>query len=155
LAILRTRTRHDFSGYKTPTVTRRIHRRMGLNRITRIGEYVKILRQSPAEVLGLADDLLIHVTGFFRDPAAWDALGEKVVVPLIAGREGDHPIRCWVSACSSGEEAYTLAILLVEECERTGKNLDIKVFATDTAERTLASARNGIYPGGIEAEMSP
>lgn len=155
LAILRTRTRKDFSGYKKPTVLRRIQRRMGLNRVTDIGQYAKILRQSPTEATGLGDDLLIHVTGFFRDAQAWEALRQQVIVPLVQGRAAREPIRCWVAACSSGEEAYSLAMLLVEECESAGRNLDIKVFATDTAERTLGNARNGVYPGGIEGEIPP
>jgi two-component system CheB/CheR fusion protein len=155
LAVLRTRTRHDFSGYKKPTLMRRIQRRMGLARVTKLGEYARILRQTPSEVSALADDLLIHVTGFFRDPQAWETLRERVIVPLIGGREAGSSVRAWVSACSSGEEAYTLAMLLVEECERIGKTLDIKVFATDTAERMLQNARHGIYPGGIEAEITP
>jgi two-component system CheB/CheR fusion protein len=155
LAVLRTRTRQDFSGYKKPTVLRRIQRRMGLNRVTDIGEYAKILRQSPTEVTALADDLLIHVTGFFRDAEYWEAFRARVIVPLIAAREPESSIRCWVTACSSGEEAFTLAILLVEEAERISKHLDIKVFATDMAERSLQNARNGVYPGGIEAEIVP
>jgi two-component system CheB/CheR fusion protein len=155
LAILRTRTRQDFSGYKKPTLLRRIQRRMGLNRIERMGDYAKVLRQTPPEVTELADDMLIHVSGFFRDAAAWQALRQQVVVPLVNAREAESSVRCWVSACSSGEEAYSLAITLVEEAERAGKQLDIKVFATDMAERTLQNARNGIYPGGIESEMPP
>ncbi len=155
LAVLRTRTRQDFNGYKKPTVLRRIQRRMGLSRLTEIGEYAKLLRQSPSEVTALADDLLIHVTGFFRDPEAWETLRERVIAPLIAARENESSVRCWVTACSSGEEAYTLAILLAEEAEKSGKRLDIKVFATDMAERTLQNARSGVYPGGIETEMSP
>lgn len=155
LAIVRTRTRFDFNGYKKPTVLRRIQRRMGLNRVTEIDKYAKILRQSPVEVSALADDLLIHVTGFFRDPQSWEILRQRVIVPLVRAREPDGVIRCWVAACSSGEEAYSLAMLLVEESERAGKPLNIKVFATDTAERTLANARNGVFPGGIEAEISP
>lgn len=155
LAILRTRTRQDFNGYKKPTVLRRIQRRMGLARLTRMGEHAKLLRQTPNEVTALADDLLIHVTGFFRDPAAWEALRQRVIVPLIAAREGESEVRAWVTACSSGEEAYTLAMLLTEEAERTGKRLDIKVFATDMADRTLAHARAGVFPGGIEAEIAP
>jgi len=155
LAVLRTRTRQDFNGYKKPTVLRRIQRRMGLSRLTDVGEYAKLLRQSPSEVTALADDLLIHITGFFRDPQAWETLRERVVAPLVAAREPESSIRCWVTACASGEEAYSLAILLTEEAERIGKRLDIKVFATDMAERTLQNARNGVYPGGIETEMSP
>jgi two-component system CheB/CheR fusion protein len=155
LAILRTRTRQDFNGYKKPTVLRRIQRRMGLSRVTKIGEYAKLLRQTPGEVIALADDLLIHVTGFFRDPEAWEKLRTQVIVPLVSSRESGSSIRCWVTACSSGEEAYTLAILLVEEAERVEKSLDIKVFATDMADRTLQNARNGVYPGGIESEIEP
>ena len=154
LAVLRTRTRTDFNGYKKPTIFRRIQRRMGLNRLTKLGEYAKLLRQSPSEVTALADDLLIHVTGFFRDAAAWEVLRKEVIVPLIESRESDGSVRCWVTACSSGEEAYTLAMLLVEEAERINKPLDIKVFATDMAERSLQSARAGIYPAGIEAEIT-
>ena len=155
LAIVRTRTRYDFTGYKKPTVLRRIQRRMGLNRLTELGKYARLLRQSNVEVTGLADDLLIHVTGFFRDPDAWEALRQQVIIPLVRSRESDATIRCWVAACSSGEEAYSLAMVLVEESERLGKHLNIKVFATDTAERTLGHARNGVYPGGIESEMPP
>ncbi len=155
LAVLRTRTRHDFSGYKKGTIMRRIQRRMGLARLTKLADYARVLRQTPGEVSALADDLLIHVTGFFRDPDAWEALRERVIVPLIASRDPDSAIRAWVAACSSGEEAYTLAILLVEEAERANKPLDIKVFATDTADRMLHNARHGIYPGGIEAEITP
>jgi PAS domain S-box-containing protein len=155
LAILRTRTRQDFSGYKKPTVLRRVLRRMGLTRVGKVADYAKLMRQSPSEVTALADDLLIHVTGFFRDPDAWESLRERVIAPLVAAREPEGSIRCWVTACSSGEEAYTLAILLVEEAERAGKRLDIKVFATDMAERALGHARAGVYPGGIESEITP
>ena len=155
LAILRTRTQQDFTGYKKPTLLRRVQRRMSLNRVEQISDYANILRRSPVEVSALADDILIHVTGFFRDAQAWDALKQKVVTPLVESRAINSPVRCWVTACSSGEEAYSLAILLIEECERLDKALDIKIFATDTAERTLANARNGIFPGGIEAELAP
>ena len=155
LALLRTRTSQDFSGYKKPTVLRRVQRRMGLTRAPSVAEYARLLRQSPAEVTALADDLLIHVTGFFRDPEAWEALRREVVAPLVAAREPGGLVRGWVTACSSGEEAYTLAMLLVEEAERAGKALDIKVFATDLADRALAHARAGVYPGGIESEMPP
>ncbi len=154
LAILRTRTHHDFSGYKKPTLLRRVQRRMGLNGITSLAEYARLLRQSPTEVTPLADDLLIHVTGFFRDPEAWEALREQVISPLVDAREPGASVRAWVTACSSGEEAYTLAMLLVEEADRAGKQLDIKVFATDLADRALAHARAGIYPGGIESEIT-
>ncbi len=155
IAILRARTRHDFSGYKKATIQRRIQRRMGLNHITPLSEYTKLMRESPVESSALLDDLLIHVTGFFRDAEAWESLRSKVIVPLIAARQPGESLRCWVTACSSGEEAYTLGMLLIEEAERVNKFLDIKIFATDTAQRTLANARQGIYPGGLEADITP
>src|SRR6185369_10109726 len=138
-----------------PTLLRRIQRRMGLARVTDVGEYARHLRHSAMEVAALADDLLIHVTGFFRDREAWDALRQKVVVPMVARRDADGELRAWVTACSSGEEAYSLAMVLAEEAERAGKPLGIKVFATDMADRTLDQARAGLYPDGIEAEIEP
>ena len=155
LAVLRARVRHDFSGYKKPTVLRRIQRRMSLMQLSQMADYVRALRQNPGEVHALSDDLMIHVTGFFRDPEVWDSLRERVITPLIAEKEDGGTIRVWVTACSSGEEAYTLGMLLVEACEAAGKHFDIKIFATDTAERSLSQARAGIFPGGIESEITP
>ncbi len=155
LALLRTRARTDFNGYKKPTILRRVQRRMGLARLTDMGEYARLVRQSPSEATSLADDLLIHVTGFFRDTSAWEAMHQRVIVPLVAEREPGSQVRAWVTACSSGEEAYTLAMLLLEEAERAGKALGIKVFATDMATRPLQQARAGIFPGGIESEVDP
>src|SRR5207249_3950820 len=110
--VLRSRVRQDFNGYKKPTVVRRIQRRMGLHQLDDMGQYVTLLRQNPQEATALSDDLMIHVTGFFRDPEAWQAMREQVIAPLVRERETGSAIRCWVAACSSGEEAYTLAILL-------------------------------------------
>ncbi|CAN5778157.1 chemotaxis protein CheB [soil metagenome] len=155
LALLRTRTKREFSGYKRPTILRRVQRRMSLMSVSGLDEYAKRLRQSPTEVTALADDLLIHVTGFFRDAHAWEVLRERVIIPLVAAREQSSEVRCWVTACSSGEEAYSLAMLLVEESLRIGKSLNIKVFATDMSSGMLANARLGIFPGGIESEISP
>ncbi|MEO6567148.1 MAG: chemotaxis protein CheB, partial [Opitutaceae bacterium] len=154
LGVLRTRLRHDFSGYKKPTVIRRIQRRMGLAQLTSMHDYARMLRQHPQEASALADDMMIHVTGFFRDPDVWTIMQDKIVAPLVAAKPNDGLIRAWVTACSSEEEAYTLAMLLVEAAETAGKNLDIKIFATDTAGRSLSHARSGIYPGGIESEVS-
>ena len=155
LAVLRTRVRQDFGGYKKPTVLRRIQRRMGLAQLFDMAQYARSLRQNPAEVQALADDLLIHVTGFFRDADAWESLRARVVEPLVAARQDEETVRCWVTACSSGEEAYSLAILLAEAADAADKVLDIKVFATDMAERSLGHARSGVFPGGIETEVSP
>jgi two-component system CheB/CheR fusion protein len=155
LSILHTRTRRDFAGYKRPTVIRRIQRRMGLNHIATLEDYAKFLRQTPQEVSSLADDMMIHVTGFFRDAEAWDALLKHSIMPLVNERHNGSTIRCWVSACASGEEAYTLSMLLSEAADAAGKTFDVKVFATDTADRALARARSGIYPLGIESEVAP
>jgi two-component system CheB/CheR fusion protein len=155
LNILRARTKHDFTPYKRPTVLRRIQRRMGLNQIHTVEEYAKFIRQNSVEAASLADDLMIHVTGFFRDPEAWDALYQQVIRPLVAEKPVGGDVRCWAAACSSGEEAYSLAMLLAEAAEAAQKPLNIKVFATDTAQRSLMHARSGLYPGGIESEMPP
>ena len=156
LAILRTRTRHDFSGYRKPTLLRRIQRRMGLSAVTKLTEYAAVLRDRHEEVIALANDLMINVTGFFRDPEAWEALRTTVIGPLVAGRENAEPIRAWVTACASGEEAYTLAMLIADEIRAQNvERPEVKIFATDTADKSLAFARAGVYPGGIEGDISP
>ena len=155
LTILRAATRHDFTGYKRPTLVRRIQRRMSLTQIGSMADYALMLRQTAAEVKNLSDDLMIHVTGFFRDPEVWEGLREKIILPMAAEKPDHASIRVWVTACASGEEAYTLAMLLVEAAEQVDKQFDIKVFATDMAERTLSHARAGIFPGGIESEIHP
>jgi two-component system CheB/CheR fusion protein len=153
LAILRTQTGRDFRGYKRPTLLRRMQRRMGLARITGLGEYASLLRRSPAEVVALSDDLTINVTGFFRDAEAWEALRTQVIAPMLAAREEHASFRAWVAGCSSGEEAYTLAMMLAEEAAALRKRFDIKIFATDAAEKSLSQARAGIYPAGIEGDI--
>jgi two-component system, chemotaxis family, CheB/CheR fusion protein len=154
-SILRARTTHDFSGYKKPTILRRIQRRMGLAAVQTLADYLTCLQSDAEEVRALANDLLINVTGFFRDPQAWEALRVAAVRPLIEEWNSDAPIRGWVTACSSGEEAYSLAMLIHEEIERLGKRIQVKIFATDTAEKSLMVARAGVYPGGIEGELTP
>ncbi|MDB6107600.1 MAG: torS [Gammaproteobacteria bacterium] len=156
LAILRTRTRHDFGGYRKATLLRRIRRRMGLSEASTIGDYAAVLRESPEEVTSLANDLMINVTGFFRDPEAWEALRVGVIAPLVASQAEGQPIRAWVTACASGEEAYSLAMLIAEEARTQGRldSVEAKIFATDTADKSLALARAGVYPGGIEGDLS-
>ncbi|HWF99846.1 MAG TPA: chemotaxis protein CheB, partial [Steroidobacteraceae bacterium] len=156
IAIVRARTGHDFGSYKPPTVLRRIQRRMGLAGIKRLEDYGARLRQNSEEAAALANDLMINVTGFFRDPAAWEALRDSVVQPLVKQYEpGSGPLRAWVAACASGEEPYTLAMLIAEEAERAGKTVEVKIFATDTADKSLGFARAGVYPGGIEGNVAP
>jgi two-component system CheB/CheR fusion protein len=155
VAVIRSRTGHDFAPYKPGTILRRINRRLGLLGITSLTDYASYLREKGEEVAALANDLMINVTGFFRDPEAWEAFRDAVIHPMVAQRAAKEPIRAWVSACASGEEAYSLAILISEEAERLGKSVDLKIFATDTADKSLALARAGIFPGGIEGDVSP
>src|SRR6267143_2830126 len=154
LGILRTHTGHDFGGYKKPTVLRRLQRRMGLASLFTLADYAARLRDSEEEVRGLANDMMINVTGFFRDMQSWEALRELVIRPLVTGWQSNIPIRAWVSACSSGEEAYSLAMLLAEEVHGSGKSIEVKIFATDAAAKSLELARAGVYPGGIEGDLS-
>jgi two-component system CheB/CheR fusion protein len=153
-AVLRTRTGHSFNGYKKPTVLRRIQRRMGLRGMTDLHAYTDCLREDSEEARALANDLMINVTGFFRDPEAWEGLRTSVIAPLIERCPLDSSVRAWVTACASGEEAYTLGMLLMEEMDRQGKHAEIKIFATDTADKALAFARAGVYPTGIEGDLS-
>ena len=148
LALLRTRAGHDFRLYKRSTLTRRIHRRMGLCDLHNAEDYVAVLRSGPEEMETLARDLMINVTAFFRDPEAWTSLDETVLGPLVADRDSGAALRLWVPACATGEEAYTLAMLLVDRAEAAGKHFDIKLFATDGREDNLEAARAGRYAEG-------
>jgi two-component system CheB/CheR fusion protein len=154
LELLRVRAGHDFSSYKRTTQRRRVHRRMGLRNIETLSEYMDELRTSPEEVQTLVADLMINVTGFFRDPEAWQVLAKQVIEPLITERENGAAIRVWVPACSTGEEAYSVAMLVTEQAEATGKRFDLKVFATDAQEDNLRKAREGIYPAAAVTGLS-
>lgn len=151
---LRTRGGHDFRNYKRATLSRRVDRRLGLRNIATLDAYVAELRNNPDEVTTLVGDLMINVTGFFRDPAAWKVLAERVITPMIAERETGASIRVWTPACSTGEEAYSLAILLTEHAEAAGKHFDLKIFATDALEDNLSKAREGIYPAAAMTDFS-
>ena len=153
--LLRAQTGHDFSQYKPSTVNRRIERRMAVNQIETMDEYVKYLQQTVAEVEALFRDLLIGVTSFFRDPAAFKELEEKAIPKLFANKSAGAVIRVWSPGCSTGEEAYSLAILLQERMEGLKQNYKVQIFATDMDRLAIAKARAGFYPGGIAADISP
>jgi PAS domain S-box-containing protein len=155
LEIIRARNGHDFGNYKRNTLRRRIHRRMGLRNIKALADYLDDLRTNPEEVAVLVADLMISVTGFFRDPEAWKVLGELVIAPLVADRASGGSIRVWVPACATGEEAYSFAMLITEHAEAAGKRFDLKVFATDAQEDNLRKARDGIYPAAALADFPP
>jgi len=152
--LLRAQTGHDFSQYKLSTINRRIERRMAVNQISMIDEYVKYLQQTPSEVEALFRDMLIGVTNFFRDPAAFKIMEEQIIPKLFVGRDEESAIRIWVPGCSTGEEAYSLAILLAERQEAMKRSFKVQVFATDIDSQAIAAARAGIYPASISTDIS-
>jgi two-component system CheB/CheR fusion protein len=152
-AVLRKVTGVDFSQYKKATVQRRLQRRMLLQKVTDLDDYSGILSRNPAEVRELQQDLLIQVTSFFREPASFDLLREQVFPELLKRRE-EGPIRCWVPACATGEEAYSLAISLVEALGSEAPGTSLQIFATDVSESAVEHARGGIYPESISADLT-
>lgn len=153
--LLRAQTSHDFSQYKPSTIHRRIERRMAVHQLETLDMYVKYLQQTPAEVDSLFRDLLIGVTNFFRDPEAFKALDEQIIPKLFADKPADAMIRVWSPGCSTGEEAYSIAILLAERQEAMKRNYKVQVFATDIDSQAIATARVGLYPASITADISP
>ncbi len=145
----------DFSGYKPSTLRRRLERRLVRNRMDRLSEYLELLEQSPIEARALYEELLIHVTGFFRDPSVFETLRLTVLPRLLEKRRDDAPIRVWVPGCSSGEEVYSLAICLLEALSEAGRPNPIKLFGTDVSDAAIERARAGIYPESIAADISP
>jgi two-component system CheB/CheR fusion protein len=153
--LLRSRTAHDFTLYKQGTLRRRIERRMAMATIVEGSQYLDILRQDSAELELLANDVLINVTGFFRDPKAFELLSEQVVPDLIRRHGTDRPLRVWVAGCSTGEETYSIAMLFLEETAATKSTMVLQVFASDIDGDAVAFARDGIYPQSIAADVSP
>jgi two-component system CheB/CheR fusion protein len=145
LTLLRSRTGHDFSNYKTATVQRRIGRRMTLLGLPSVGGYVRTLRDEPAEAAALMQELLISVTNFFRDPPAWRALADRVIPRLFLNNGVNDQVRVWVAGCATGEEAYSLAMLLAEHADSAPERPAIQLFATDLDQRAIATAREGLY----------
>jgi len=153
--LLRGHTGHDFSEYKPSTVNRRIERRLAVNQIETIDDYVRFAQKTPAEVEALFRDLLIGVTDFFRDTAAFKALEEQVVPEIFARKPSGATIRVWSPGCSTGEEAYSLAILLQERLDILKEGHKVQVFATDIDSRALATARAGVYAPDTAHNVSP
>jgi two-component system CheB/CheR fusion protein len=156
LILLRAHTGNDFSLYKRSTIYRRIERRMGLHQVGKIANYVRYLRENPGEVELLFKELLIGVTSFFRDPPAWDHLRSHVLPELLRARPQGAAIRAWVPGCSTGEEAYSLAMILMEAIDEGGGGpTSLQIFATDLDREAIEKARLGIYPSNIAADVSP
>lgn len=152
LVVLRSRTGHDFSQYKRPTLLRRIGRRMQVTGTTTLSTYLALLRSRTDEGPALLRDLLISVTNFFRDPPAWRAL-ELVIPQLFRGKADGDVVRAWVVGCATGEEAYSLAMLLYEHASTLENQPGIQIFATDIDEQAIASARGGLYPETIAVDV--
>jgi two-component system, chemotaxis family, CheB/CheR fusion protein len=153
--LLRAQTSHDFSQYKPSTICRRIERRMAVHQIETTDAYVKYLQQTSVEIEALFRDLLIGVTNFFRDPDAFEALESLVIPKLFEGKPPGAVIRAWSTGCSTGEEAYSLAILMYEQSEKLKQTYKLQVFASDIDSRAIAVARTGSYPASIAANISP
>jgi two-component system CheB/CheR fusion protein len=154
--LLRARTGQDFSLYKKNTVYRRIERRMGIHQIDRIAAYVRYLQENPQEVELLFKELLIGVTSFFRDPAAWEQLQGEAIPALLASRPAGGVLRAWSAGCSTGEEAYSLAMACKEALAqaRPAENFTLQIFATDLDRDAIDKARQGVYPANIAADVS-
>ena len=153
LALIRVRGGHDFSTYKRDTLLRRIERRMALHRIERLGDYALHLEGNDDEIDALWHDWLIGVSGFFRDPEAFQVLSRAALPALLAAREDGSALRIWVPGCATGEEAYSIAIVVLEALEHLGKHLKVHVFASDLDPAAIQIARAGRYPEGIAADV--
>jgi two-component system CheB/CheR fusion protein len=157
IILLRVHTGHDFSLYKRNTFCRRIERRMGIHQIEKIAAYVRYLQENSQELNLLFKELLIGVTSFFRDGAPWEELRQTVIPALLARRPAGHSLRAWVPGCSTGEEAYSLAIVLKEAIEKVKppKKFKVNIFATDLDKDAIDKARQGVYPANVVADVSP
>lgn len=157
VVLLRTHTGHDFSLYKRNTLYRRIERRMGIHQIHKMASYVRYLQENSQELDLLFKELLIGVTNFFRDPAAWEQLRTQAIPWLLAGRPPGQALRAWVPGCSTGEEAYSLAIVFKEAVEQVKPkgNFALQIFATDLDRDAIDKARQGLFPENVAADVSP
>lgn len=153
LSLLRADANLDFRCYRRPMLVRRIERRMNLFG-GQSADYLAFLREHSEEVKQLSRDLLISVTSFFRDPAAWHALQARVIGPLVRSKQPGEPLRIWDIGCATGEEAYSLAILVLERLAAAQQSRPVRIFATDVDEAALETARRGAYPASIASEVS-
>lgn len=155
LSLLRAHTEYDFRCYKKGTLKRRIQRRMGLNHIQTLKDYLPLLRRNRDEVTALFKDLLISVTSFFREPEAFALLEEEVLAKLVAQKKPDESIRVWVPGCATGEEAFSIAMLIHEQFEKQNRTCDLQIFGTDLDAGAIDLARSGSFPLSIAGDLSP
>jgi two-component system, chemotaxis family, CheB/CheR fusion protein len=155
LALLRQATGVDFSLYKTNTLHRRVRRRMILNKMDGLEEYARYLGENAEEVENLYQDILINVTSFFRNPEAFEVLKEKIFPRIVEHRASDEPVRIWVAGCSTGEEAYSIAMAFTEFAGERSEHIPVQIFATDLNEKGIEKARAGLYSRNIAEDVSP
>ena len=155
IALLRTKTVHDFGLYKHGTLERRVERRMALAGVKTAAGYLDLLLRDAEERDQLSRDLLINVTGFFRDAAVFEFLGKSVIPDLVRDHPLDRPLRIWVAGCSSGEETYSLAMLFREQIDASKRDVKLQIFASDVDPDAVATAREGLYPDSVEADVPP
>jgi len=151
--LIRNRTGHDFSSYKESTMNRRIGKRANIHQIDNIADYARYLQRHPEEIDHLFQELLINVTNFFRDPDAFNSLKFKILPELLAGKDESETFRVWVPGCSSGEEVYSIAMILREIMESMGKYFEVQIFGTDLDEIAIKTARKGVYPDNIVVDV--
>lgn len=155
LALIRARTSHNFSSYRKNMLLRRVQRRMGLCHIEHTDDYITLLRENPEEITLLIRDVLIGVTSFFREPEVFQVLEQDVIPQLLERTDASNPLRVWTPGCSTGEETYSLTMLLIEQLQKANRPINLQIFATDIDEAALETARQGIYPESIAADVSP
>jgi two-component system CheB/CheR fusion protein len=155
IAVLKAHSSINFYLYKDGTLLRRIERRMALRHMENSGDYLALLKDSADEAKNLCADLLISVTSFFRDEDAFEYLDTTLLEGLVKSHDAGHPVRIWVPGCATGEEAYSLAMLVIEKISTLRKDVKLQIFASDVDERALTVARNGVYPGSIAEGVSP
>jgi two-component system CheB/CheR fusion protein len=154
LALIRSATGNDFSHYKPSTIARRIERRLAVHQITALSDYILYLQKNPGEIDALFKNLVIGVTSFFRDNEAYDLLSGQALPALLTSKSPDAKIRVWVAGCSTGEEAYSLGMILSELMDTAQKPFSVQIFATDIDPSALDTARKGVYPESISADVS-
>ena len=153
--LLRNATGVDFTQYKQPTIRRRLGRRLVLHKLSNLEQYLRFLEQTPGEISALQQDILIHVTRFFRDAGTFELLAQRVFPQITVDRDAETPVRIWVPGCSTGEEAYSIAIALLEFLGERAGSVPIQVFATDVSEKAIGNARDGVFPDSIAIDVSP
>lgn len=153
--LLRAHTSHDFSQYKENTIIRHVQRRMALHQIENTSDYLRYLQNNAEETDALLRELLIGVTNFFRDPEAFESLQTTGIPHLFEGVPPGGPVRAWVCGCSTGEEAYSIAILIQEHIEKLQQPFRVQIFATDIDRLATDQARTGVFPASISADLSP